>query len=44
MKPTVSIRKAFSDPKLLGSLLGDDSWRALARALDCGDGRGARRR
>jgi hypothetical protein len=28
MKPTVTIRKAFSDPKLLGSLLGGASWRA----------------
>jgi hypothetical protein len=28
MKPTVTIRKAFSDPKLLGSVLNGDSWRA----------------
>jgi hypothetical protein len=33
MKPTVSIRKAFSDPKLLGSLLGGDSWRAWRTLL-----------
>jgi hypothetical protein len=28
MRPTISLRKALSDPKLLGSVLAGDSWRA----------------
>jgi hypothetical protein len=27
MKPTISIRKALADPKLLGNVLARDSWR-----------------
>jgi hypothetical protein len=27
MKPTVTMRKALSDPKLLGNALKDESWR-----------------
>jgi hypothetical protein len=33
MKPTVTIRKAFSDPKLLGGILAGDSWRAWRTLL-----------
>ena len=44
MKPTITIRKALADPRLLGNVLAGASWAAWRIAADRRHGRGADRR
>ena len=40
MKPSISLRKALTDPQLLGSVLAGDTWRSWRCSDDRLDGRG----